>query len=142
MKPEFSKVVLADDDADDQMFFDMALQEVDRKTSLSVYNNGVELMKALTRPGAERPDIIFLDLNMPKKSGLQCLEEIRRHEDLRAVTVVMLTTSLSQMDILKAYEKGACLFANKPAELSKWSELIHKVFTSDPTQLESILNQP
>lgn len=140
MKPKFSKVVLADDDTDDQMFFEMALREVNKDAELNTYKNGVELMKALERPGADLPDIIFLDLNMPRKNGLQCLEEIRQHEDLRAVTVVMLTTSLNQMDIYRAYDKGACLFANKPSELSKWTELIHKVFTSDPTELESIID--
>ncbi len=140
MKPKFSKVVLADDDTDDQMFFEMALREVNKDAVLNTYKNGVELMKALERPGADLPDIIFLDLNMPRKNGLQCLEEIRQHEDLRAVTVVMLTTSLNQMDIYRAYDKGACLFANKPSELSKWTELIHKVFTSDPTELESIID--
>jgi CheY-like chemotaxis protein len=139
MKPKYSKVILADDDADDQMFFEMSLREVTKDAELKTYNNGVELMKALEQPGTEMPDIIFLDLNMPRKNGLQCLEEIRQHEDLRAVTVVMLTTSVNQMDIYRAYDKGACLFANKPAELSKWTELIDKVFKSDPTQLESMI---
>jgi CheY-like chemotaxis protein len=139
MKPKYTKVIYADDDADDQMFFEMSLREVTKDAELKTYNNGVELMKALEEPGAEIPDIIFLDLNMPRKNGLQCLEEIRKHEDLRAVTVVMLTTSVNQMDIYRAYDKGACLFANKPAELSKWSKLIDKVFTTDPTQLESMI---
>lgn len=139
MKPKFSKVVLADDDTDDQMFFEMALREVSKDVELKTFKNGVELMKVLNHPDTELPDIIFLDLNMPRKNGLQCLEEIRRHEDLKAVTVVMLTTSINQMDIYRAYDKGACLFANKPAELSKWTDLIKKVFTSDPTQLETII---
>lgn len=139
MKPKFSNVILADDDTDDQMFFEMALREVTKEADLKTYNNGVELMNALNQPGSDIPDIIFLDLNMPRKNGLQCLEEIRKHEDLKAVTVVMLTTSVNQMDIYRAYDKGACLFANKPAELSKWTELIRKVFTSDPTELESLI---
>jgi CheY-like chemotaxis protein len=139
MKLKFSKVVLADDDTDDQMFFEMALREVSKDAELKTFKNGVELMKALNHPDTELPDIIFLDLNMPRKNGLQCLEEIRQHEDLKAVTVVMLTTSVNQMDIYRAYDKGACLFANKPAELSKWTDLINKVFTSDPTQFETVI---
>src|SRR5690349_6756595 len=99
MKPKFSNVILADDDTDDQMFFEMALREVTKEADLKTYDNGVELMNALNQAGSTIPDIIFLDLNMPRKNGLQCLEEIRKHEDLKAVTVVMLTTSVNQMDI-------------------------------------------
>src|SRR5215211_629081 len=95
MKSNFCNIALADDDADDQMLFQMALKEVSRDVVLDTYNNGIQLLQALMQPGAELPQMIFLDLNMPRKNGMECLEEIRADQRLQHIPIVILTTSLS-----------------------------------------------
>lgn len=122
-------IILADDDADDQVFFETALRQVSPNTTLTIYHDGTQLMNGLTRPEAQRPDVIFLDLNMPKKGGLQCMEEMSQHHELKSIPVVIFTTSGSKQEITKAYNHGAYWFAHKPTELSKWNILIEKVLT-------------
>ncbi|MEI6946190.1 response regulator [Paraflavisolibacter sp. H34] len=127
------KIALADDDADDQFLFQLALKEASGESALEIYNNGARLMEALLQPGADLPHVIFLDMNMPRKNGLQCLEEIRRHESLQHIPVVVLTTSINQAEIKKVYETGANLYFRKPSEFPKLVALIEKVCTMDLT---------
>jgi CheY-like chemotaxis protein len=123
------KIVLADDDEDDQYFFAQALLQVNKDAALITFSNGDELMKALLKEGTGLPDIVFLDLNMPKKNGIKCLEEIRSHNELKELPVVVLTTSVMQADIRNAYEHKACLFFHKPDTLAKLVTIIRKVLS-------------
>lgn len=126
-------IALADDDADDQLLFARALKEVNKEAALQTYDDGNLLMEALLRPDAELPQVIFLDLNMPRKNGLQCLEEIRSHERLKPIPVIVLTTSISQVQINKVYDKGAVFYCRKPSEFSILVRLIEKVLSMDTT---------
>jgi CheY-like chemotaxis protein len=125
------KIALADDDVDDQYLFEQALKQIDKDAELIIYNNGDDLMRSLLKNDTPLPDVVFLDLNMPKKNGIKCLEEIRRHDSLKELPVVVLTTSILQEDIKKAYDQKACLFFHKPDKLSKLVAIIQKVLSTD-----------
>jgi CheY-like chemotaxis protein len=123
------RIALADDDADDQALFDQALKQVNKDAELTIFNDGQELMQSLLQENAVLPDIVFLDLSMPKKGGIECLEEIRGHKLLKGLPVVILTTSANQEDIKRAYDNNACLFFNKPDNHTVLISIIKKVLS-------------
>lgn len=87
------RILIADDDNDDRFFFAKALQEIPVNTKLTVVSNGEELMDYFTKNMNNLPDILFLDLSMPRKTGFECLIEIRADKQLDHVPIVMLSTS-------------------------------------------------
>lgn len=116
-------IVLAEDDPDDQAFARDALAESRLANDLYIVNDGQELLDFLRRDGAyadadpektPRPGLILLDLKMPRKDGFEALEEIRADPDLRAIAVVVLTTSKADEDISRSYELGVNSFIRKP----------------------------
>ena len=108
-------IVLADDDEDDVLLALDALNEVRLANDVKVVRDGVELMEMLRgRSREDLPQLILLDLNMPRKDGRQVLEEMREDPDLRAIPVVVLTTSTSPEDLQKAYDLGANSYISKP----------------------------
>ena len=130
MNLNLKNIFLADDDADDREFFADALKEVKEDAVLTASKDGKELMELLRKPG-QQPDIIFLDLNMPGKTGYQCLEEIRKDKNLKDNIVVIFSTSSLQEDVDMLYKMGANLFITKPTNFSRLTELIQKVFTTN-----------
>lgn len=131
MNLNWKNIFLADDDADDREFFADALKEVKQDAVLTESRDGQELMQKLKSPDVQQPDVIFLDLNMPGKSGYQCLEEIRRDSNLKDNIVVIFTTSSLDEDIEKLYNMGANLFITKPTNFLHLKELIGKVFSME-----------
>jgi CheY-like chemotaxis protein len=121
-------IYLADDDSDDREFFADAVMEIDPDVILKEAEDGMYLMDDLLRisPG-DLPDFIFLDINMPRKTGLECLEEIRNHENLRVVNVVMLSTSNDPDNIQKAMELGATFYAVKPSCFEKLKSILDEI---------------
>ena len=114
-------ILMADDDEDDRLLTRDALQAERLANDLRFVTDGEELLDYLQRraaysaPGsAPRPDIILLDLNMPKKDGREALLEIKADPQLRRIPVVVLTTSRAEEDILKTYELGVSSFITKP----------------------------
>lgn len=87
------KILLADDDDDDRLFFKEALEDIKIKTKVHTVNDGTALMEHLNQPGIPLPDMLFLDLNMPKKNGIQCLEEIRKDQRFKELTIAIYSTS-------------------------------------------------
>lgn len=120
---------MAEDDADDQDLFQQALAQVNKDAELVTFRDGHDLMQELLREGSVLPDVIFLDLHLPLKNGMECLEEIRSHEALKDLPVVILSSSISQEDIRKAYENKACLFFHKPDHLTMLVAIIKKVLS-------------
>ena len=108
------------------------LKEFKVINNLSVVGDGVEAMAFLRREGkyaqASRPDLILLDLNLPKKDGREVLSEIKRDEQLKRIPVVILTTSGAEQDILKTYELHANCYIKKPVDLDQFSAVdqIHR----------------
>lgn len=114
------RILMADDDADDRYFAKEAFEENKLANQLNFVEDGEELVKYLlhqdnyTPENAPKPDIILLDINMPKKSGIQALREIKQHENLKNIPIIMLTTSNSDEDICNCYELGANSYITKP----------------------------
>lgn len=119
------RILLADDDHDDTFLFQEALNQIPIGTTLSVAENGVELLQIL-KDTNNKPDIIFLDMNMPVKNGLECLEEIRGTEGYEHVPIVILSTSVAQYLWESAYRNGANLYIQKPNSFNGLIEIIKK----------------
>ena len=120
--------LLADDDTDDCIFFKDALEDLPMEVTLTTVNDGVELMKRLTQP-CKLPDILFLDLNMPRKTGMECLSEIKGDKELSHVPVIIFSTSLDMKVVNLLYEKGAHFYIRKPGEFSTLKQIIHMAIT-------------
>ncbi len=123
-------IYLADDDSDDCYLFQEALNEVNDYIRLNTAEDGLVLMDTLHKD-TRRPDIIFLDINMPGKNGFECLEEIRSAKELRKIPVVVLSTSDAQESIDKAYENGANWYVQKPTSFKGLKKLISHCLERD-----------
>src|SRR5690606_2232641 len=123
-------ILMADDDADDRMLTRDALAESRVLNELRFVEDGEELMDYLKRRGkfedadAPRPGLILLDLNMPKKDGLEALKEIKSDPDLRRIPIVVMTTSKAEEDIFRSYDFGASSFITKPVTFDRLVELM------------------
>lgn len=121
-------IYLADDDSDDREFFADALLEIDPDTILKQAEDGMYLMANLfTLSNSELPEFIFLDINMPGKSGLECLEEIRKKDNLKQVNIIMLSTSSDPENISRAMELGATFYVVKPSCFERLKSLLEEV---------------
>ena len=134
-------IVLADDDEDDRLLFDEAITEIDVKTKLSLFNDGKALMDYLVLPETVLPEIVFLDLNMPIKNGMQCLNEIRKHDKLKELCVAIYSTSSSEQDIENTFVNGANVYINKPNSFSALKKAIDKVLKINWQYHTSALNR-
>jgi CheY-like chemotaxis protein len=130
-------IFLADDDADDCMLFEDALKEVCDTTTLVTANDGVELMDILRRTVPPPPDVIFLDLNMPRKDGFECLKEIRQTQKLKGIPVVIFSTSGQDDAIAKVYSEGADIYIRKPGSFPKLKIAIKQILETDWTNRNS-----
>jgi CheY-like chemotaxis protein len=123
-------ILLADDDMDDRIFFERALQEITLATTLSTVNNGDQLMEYLSAHADRLPDILFLDLSMPRKTGFECLAEIKENEKLKALTVIMFTTSFTRgLDLEENLKTtlnrmGAYDYIRKPSDFKELKQVI------------------
>ncbi len=124
-KPIF--VILADDDESDRMNFREALEEGKLKTTVVSVNDGVELMEYLLREDSQLPTILFLDLNMPRKNGIECLLEIRKSERLREMVVAIYSTSSSEKDIEHTFNSGANVYIKKPNNFTKLKSVLNEI---------------
>ena len=127
-------VLLAEDDPGDQELTRRALQEDVLRTTLYVVSDGEETMDFLLRRGdydkpaaAPRPDLLLLDLNMPKLDGRQVLQQIRKDEGLRSLPVVVLTTSKQEEDIIRSYELGCNSFITKPVGVEAFMRTVREL---------------
>jgi len=134
-------IALADDDEDDRFLFKDAIDEIKIKTKLSLFNNGKELMDYLTLPNVILPEVIFLDLNMPIKNGMQCLKEIRENPNLNDLSVAIYSTSSSEKDIEETFINGANIYINKPTNFAALKAAIEKVLQLNWQYQTSALNR-
>ena len=118
-------ILLADDDEDDTSLFKEALEQIQILARLDVAENGMELMNMLLN-GQNAPDLIFLDMNMPVKNGLECLVEIKTSENFKEVPVVILSTSVADYLLESAYNAGANLYIQKPTSFTGLIEIIKR----------------
>lgn len=129
MAKEYSYIILADDDEDDQLFFKDAFSELKICTKVQTYNDGVDLMNYLNQPDAILPDILFLDLNMPRKSGKECLSEIRSNSKFQDIAIAIYSTSSSEEDIEDTFVQGANIYIKKPNDFSVLKKILSDVVT-------------
>ena len=128
-------IFLAEDDADDRIFFEDALKEVAIPTQLTLSNNGLELMSNLEiLTQHPPPHVIFLDLNMPFKDGFQCLQEIRNTPKLKDIPVVIFSTTTNDVAVNKTYDHGANYYICKPASFELLVKAINTVLTLEMWQ--------
>jgi chemotaxis family two-component system response regulator Rcp1 len=124
-------ILLVEDNPGDVDLTIEALKDGKVRNRLSVVEDGVEAMAFLRREGkyadAPRPDVILLDLNLPRKDGREVLAEIKADEQLRRIPVVVLTTSSSEQDILKSYDLHANCYVTKPVDLEQFLEVVKAI---------------
>ncbi|MFD1602582.1 response regulator [Flavobacterium artemisiae] len=139
MNKEYN-LLLADDDDDDCDFFKEALDEIPVTANLSMVHDGVQLMERLGNTALNNlPDVVFLDLNMPRKNGLECLAEIKANQKLQNLPVIIFSTSLDSEIVDNLYKKGASYYIRKPGDFSKLKKVIEKALT---TASENQFKQP
>ena len=128
-------ILLADDDMDDRIFFENALKEIPIPTRLITVNNGEQLMEYLNQHVADLPDVLFLDLSMPRKTGFECLAEIKENEKLKNLPVIMFTTSFTrgielEYNLINTLSKmGAQDYIRKPGDYEEYKLVIHQALT-------------
>jgi CheY-like chemotaxis protein len=122
-------LLLADDDMDDCIFFKEALEELPISAKLTTVNDGVQLMQLLCAKETSLPDALFLDLNMPRKGGFECLSEIKIIDKLMHLPVIIYSTSMNMEVVDLLYQKGAHYYICKPGEFEKLKKAIFEVVT-------------
>lgn len=132
-------IFLTDDDADDCMLFSEALQEIfsEEEARLTITSDGVKLMETLEEKVPPAPEVIFLDLNMPRKNGFECLDEIRNDPKLKDIPVVIFSTSSNNDIVNRTYQQGANYYICKPQSYLLLKKTIAFVLSLDLNRLRS-----
>ncbi len=117
-------ILLADDDTDDCFFFKDALEGIPISLELTVVHDGEQLMQFLNIETNPLPHILFLDLNMPRKNGFECLLEINQNKKLNNIPVIIFSTSFEKEVVNKLYENGAKYFIRKPSDFLVFKKII------------------
>lgn len=124
-------ILLIEDNPGDVRLTQEAFREGQLPVDLNVVMDGVEAIKYLKREApyaeSELPDLILLDLNLPKRDGREVLQEIKTDENLKRIPVVVLTTSNAEQDILKSYNLHVNCYINKPVDFDKFFDIIQKI---------------
>ena len=141
MQKDFILITLADDDEDDRMYFTDAFDELKINTVVNTVNDGVALMNFLNDPESILPNIIFLDLNMPLKSGIECLKEIKNEPRFKDIVIAIYSTSSSEEDIENTFVLGANIYIKKPSNFGKLKEVLSEVVTLNWQYITSGLNK-
>src|SRR5215204_4121612 len=136
--PLINTVILADDDIDDIDIFKEAIASINGNIKLEVVKNGKELMSLLNHM---LPDLLFLDLEMPLKNGLECLVEIRGDEKLKDIPTIVFSSTTRQSNIQTAYEMGGHLFLVKSPVYNELTTAIKAVVSLDWSDPKAIKNQ-
>lgn len=125
------EILLVEDNPADVRLTQEALKEGKVRNNLFVARDGVEAIEFLRREGphanATKPDLILLDLNLPRKDGREVLAEIKNDDTLRTIPVVVLTTSSAEADILKSYNLHANCYITKPVDLEQFVQVIKSI---------------
>ena len=128
-------ILLADDDTDDCLFFEKALKEINIESHITMVHDGEELMDYLSKNSDHLPDMLFLDLSMPRKTGFECLSEIKENEKLNNLPVIVFTTSFArgidfEQSLINTLSKiGAQEYIRKPNDFEQLKQIIHKALS-------------
>ena len=135
MKLKQLNILLADDDKDDCLFFKDALGELLPSTNFTAVHDGEQLMQLLSDQTNKLPDVLFLDLSMPRKNGYECLTEIKENIKLKGIPIIMFSTSYSrdknyEREMINTLNKiGAQDYIRKPGGFEQLKQAIHRSLT-------------
>ena len=129
MEKEYIHIILADDDEDDRMFFTDAFEELKISTKVQTCNDGVELMEYLNKEDSILPNVLFLDLNMPMKNGIECLYEIKANKRFDDIVIAIYSTSSSEEHIEETFICGANIYIKKPSDFNELKRVLSYVVT-------------
>jgi CheY-like chemotaxis protein len=125
------EILLVEDSPSDTELTLEALKDFKVRNHVSVVEDGVQAMLFLRRQGpyaeAPRPDLIMLDLNLPRRDGREVLADIKGDENLKSIPIVVLTTSRADQDILRAYQLNANCYINKPVDFNQFLEVVRSI---------------
>lgn len=127
--PKILHILLADDDRDDCLIFQEALNELLVSTHVTVVHDGVQLMQHLNQKTTLLPDVIFLDLNMPRKNGFASLEELKQDKELKHLPVIIISTSYEHDIVDLLYMHGAQYYICKPASYQNLKKVIQEALS-------------
>ncbi len=122
-------ILLADDDQADCLLFKEALEELPVSARLTIVHNGEQVTELLTKKGNKLPDVLFLDINMPRKNGFATLGEIKRSKRLEKLPVIIISTSSEMEAVKRVYSDAAHYYICKPAKFSQLKKVIYEVLT-------------
>lgn len=126
MENEPLHILLADDDESDRFLFTEAFSELKIKTIVHTVKNGIELMEWLNSKKNRLPHLLFLDLNMPKKNGLECLKEIKNDGRLKDISIAIYSTSDNEKDMEETFINGANVYIAKPNNFNVLKQVLEK----------------
>ena len=130
-EPRLVEILLVEDSPSDTELTLEALREAKVRNHLSLVEDGVQAMQFLRQEGAyvgaPRPDLIMLDLNLPRKDGRQVLAEIKSDESLKTIPIVVLTTSRAEQDVLRAYQLSANCYITKPVDFEQFLNVVRSI---------------
>lgn len=141
MNKEYTFVMLADDDEDDRMFFIDAFGELRINTKVKTCSDGAELMDYLNEENSVLPELLFLDINMPKKNGIECLQEIKANPKFKNIAIAIYSTSSSDEHIEDTFVKGANVYIKKPSDFNALKKVLSEVVTVNWQYQTSGLNK-
>lgn len=125
------QILLVEDNPGDARLTIEAMREAKVRNKIHIVEDGVQAMQFLRREGtyadARRPDLILLDLNLPKKDGREVLAEVKADPALRRIPVVVLTTSSADEDVLRAYDLHANCYVTKPVDLTQFMKIVSQI---------------
>lgn len=129
MQEDYINIILADDDEDDRLFFTDAFDELKINTRVKTFKDGIYLMDYLNGDDITLPNVLFLDLNMPRKSGLECLNDIKKNPKFNDIAIAIYSTSASEEDIEKTFVMGANIYIKKPSDFKTLKKVLSEVVT-------------
>ncbi len=124
MKSKLINILLAEDDLDDCTFFKNALDSLPQETELKTVNDGEQLMQYLLDNSENLPEVLFLDINMPRKNGLECLAEIKKNILFKDLPVVVFSTLKSVDKINLVFKLGSHVYITKPNDIGQLKQVI------------------
>jgi CheY-like chemotaxis protein len=130
------KCFLIDDDIDDQKIFSIIVEEVDPTILCSFASDGVDALEKL-KSGSIKPDIIFLDVNMPRMDGVECLEKIKQLKNLDAIPIFMYSTTADPNTVMETKKLGAKDFIVKPTSIMELASILTGIFNNEKAHSRS-----
>lgn len=140
MTQKIKTILLVDDDPDDQLLFAEALHDADDAVLCLTADNGIDALSKLNFGAMLLPNVIFMDVNMPKMNGIDCLKELKKTNLLKDIPVIMYSTSCSPDYQKECFDNGAVLYVEKPSDFLQLCNLLKQIVTEGIPNVKTICN--